>query len=288
MMKSQSVLALLKFLVKGNQLVYLEYPASGKAKYFAPEGIPTFEKLLAPHVDRLANFGRELETQLEALRKVPTDSADDQSPFWRNGTLSALDGASLYTIVRRFMPKRVVEIGSGNSTKFMRRAANDLFSEGGAVTHITSIDPRPRAYVDAICDEVHRNTLEDIDWGIFERLTPGDFIFFDGSHRCFQNNDVSVFFLEILPKLKKGVLVGIHDIWLPYDYPPSWENRFYSEQIVLGAYWIGKGADLDLIASNMYAAKTPSLRNQYQSFLDRLGIDAADQYRDGGLFLIRT
>lgn len=284
----QSALALLKFLLKGNQLIYLEYPANGQAKYLAPNCIPIFEQLLSRHKLSLIEFGSLLLSQVEDLKKISFRESDEQSPFWQNETLSALDGASLYTIVRHYAPRKVIEIGSGNSTKFMHQAVKDNQGYGGTVTHITSIDPNPRAYVDEICDEVHRTTLEAIDVGIFEKLDEGDFIFFDGSHRCFQNNDVSVFFLEILPKLKKGILVGIHDIWLPYDYPPSWEHRFYSEQIVLGAYWIGKGADLELVASNMYASKSPGLRDQYQAFLDQLGINASEQYRDGGLFLIRT
>jgi hypothetical protein len=284
----KSIIALLKFLFKGNQLIYLEYPANGQAKYFAPNGISIFEKLLSQHNNSLIKFVALLESQLEDLKKISFIKNDEKSPFWKNETLSALDGASLYTIVRHYSPRKVIEIGSGNSTKFMYQAAKDNHGTGRNATKITSIDPNPRAYVDEICDTVLRTTLEAIDVGIFEELVDGDFIFFDGSHRCFQNNDVSVFFLEILPKLKKGILVGIHDIWLPYDYPPDWEQRFYSEQIVLGAYWIGKGADLEIVASNMYASKSKDLRNQYQAFLDQLGINASDQYRDGGLFLIRT
>ena len=288
MITIQSALALLKFLFNGNQLIYLEYPANGRAKYLAPNSIPIFEQLLSQHKGSFVEFGTLLASQLEDLRKISFTQSDEQSPFWKNETLSALDGASLYTIVRCYAPRKVIEIGSGNSTKFMHLAAKNHQGAGGTATYITSIDPNPRAYVDEICDEVHRTTLEAIDVGIFEKLDEGDFIFFDGSHRCFQNNDVSVFFLEILPRLKKGILVGIHDIWLPYDYPPSWEQRFYSEQIVLGAYWIGKGANLELVASNMYASKSPGLRGQYQEFLDQLGINASEQYRDGGLFLIRT
>lgn len=284
----QSILALLKFLFKGNQLIYLEYPANGHAKYLAPNGSSIFEQLLSQHKDSLIEFSALLESQLEDLKKISFIQSDEKSPFWKNETLSALDGASLYTIVRHYSPRKVIEIGSGNSTKFMYQAAKDCQGTGRNATQITSIDPNPRAYVDEICDTVLRTTLEAIDVGIFEELVEGDFIFFDGSHRCFQNSDVSVFFLEILPKLKKGILVGIHDIWLPYDYPPDWEHRFYSEQIVLGAYWIGKGADLEIVASNMYASKSQGLRDQYQAFLDQLGINASDQYRDGGLFLIRT
>jgi hypothetical protein len=286
-MNKKSNLALLKYLIKGNQLIYLEYPVEGKSKYIVPNGNPVFEQLLISHIEKIQRFGDLLESQINNLKTISFSCVDETSPYWKNETLSALDGASLYTIIHCFKPRNVVEIGSGNSTKFIRKAANDLLISAGNQVHITSIDPNPRAYVDVICDEVHRTTLEYINLDIFTKLDSGDFIFFDGSHRCFQNNDVSIFFLEILPNLKKGVLVGIHDIWLPYDYPSAWEQRFYSEQIVLGAYWIGRGKELNLVASNMYAAKNKSLNKQYQAFLDRLGIDVSEIYRDGGLFLIK-
>lgn len=287
-MNKQSFIALLKYLVKGNQLIYLEYPASGNAKYLTPNGIPIFEKLLSTHKNALSEFGNFVINQIENLKKISFEQVNEDDPFWINGTLSPLDAASLNTIVRHFRPKKIVEIGSGNSTKFMSRAVKDSYGADNSEIQITSIDPNPRAYVDKICDKVYRTTLETIDLDIFENLEEGDFIFFDGSHRFFQNNDVSVFFLEVLPRLKKGILVGMHDIWLPYDYPPNWENRFYSEQVVLGSYWIGKGDKLELIASNMYASQAPDFRSQYQSILDQIGIDSSEKYRDGGLFLFRS
>lgn len=64
-------------------------------------------------------------------------------------------------------------------------------------------------------------------------------MFFDGSHRCFQNSDVTAFFLDVMPRLPSGILIGIHDILWPQDYPPGWKDRYYSEQYVLGAYLLG-------------------------------------------------
>ena len=94
--------------------------------------------------------------------------------------------------------------------------------------------------MDAVCDTVIRQPLETLDTaGIIENLQAGDILFVDGSHRCFTNSDVTVVFLEILPRLQPGVLVHFHDILLPYDYPPAWSRRYYSEQYLLACWLLG-------------------------------------------------
>ena len=82
---------------------------------------------------------------------------------------------------------------------------------------------------------VVRQPLETVDPGFWTTVEPGEIVFFDGSHRVFTNSDAVVFFLEVLPRLQPGVLVHIHDIHWPDDYPPIYHDRFYSEQYLLGA-----------------------------------------------------
>jgi hypothetical protein len=86
---------------------------------------------------------------------------------------------------------------------------------GNLKTTISSIDPNPRADINKLCDHVFRANMEQFDPKLFQELEAGDILFFDGSHRIFSNTDVTVFFLEVLPRLKPGVLVHIHDIFLP-------------------------------------------------------------------------
>ena len=169
----------------------------------------------------------------EAFRAIPMRSSEITSrPIWVNGWLPAMDMLANYTVLAENDPLRYVEIGSGESTKLARRAID----ERGLRTRLTSIDPHPRAEVDRLCDAVVRHKLEDADLAVFAECEPGDVIFFDGSHRSFMNSDVSVFFLEILPSLPPGVIVGLHDIELPWDYPTSWSGRFYNEQYLLAVY----------------------------------------------------
>jgi hypothetical protein len=114
-------------------------------------------------------------------------------------------------------------------------------------TRIVSVDPWPRTEVDLICDEIIRAPLEEIeDLSRFAELLPGDIVFIDNSHRSFQNSDVTVFFTEILPMLPRGVLYGIHDIYLPADYPDALAERYYNEQYLLTTYLLG-GASGDRI-----------------------------------------
>src|SRR5262249_24729176 len=139
------------------------------------------------------------------------------------GFFPGLDVVALYYFLSAFEPTTFLEVGSGNSTMVARRAIRDQ----RLATTITSIDPMPRANIDGICDVVLREPLENLsDLSIFEQLRAGDILFLDSSHRVFMNSDVSVFFIDILPVLNPGVLVHIHDVFLPDDYPPEWIERY--------------------------------------------------------------
>jgi hypothetical protein len=164
---------------------------------------------------------------------------------WRNPHMPMLDGLTLMWAADR-AKSLLIEVGSGNSTMFAKSA----LLHSGKDTKIVSIDPQPRAEIDAICDEVIRAPLEDLDVSLFDRLEAGDSLFIDNSHRSFMNSDVTVAMLDVLPRLKPGVLVGIHDIFLPFDYFETWAERGYNEQYLLANsdyfdiqfsnYWIGR------------------------------------------------
>ena len=152
------------------------------------------------------------------LEKIPVRAPEnDPAPRWINGSFPGLDSVSLYGLLALNNPSIYVEVGSGNSTKFARRAIEDHRLH----TRIVSIDPHPRRDIDAICDEVIRHPCEEVEMSFFADL-PGDAILFvDNSHRSFQNSDVTVFFMEILPVLAPGIIWGLHDIFFPCDYPAA-------------------------------------------------------------------
>jgi hypothetical protein len=98
---------------------------------------------------------------------------------------------------------------------------------------------------------------------------------FDGSHRCFQNSDVTVMFLEILPRLKAGVLVFIHDMFLPYDYRPEWSMRWYSEQYLLAVLLLNDAQRrYEILYPAWFVDMDPELRARAERFWDTVGHSA--------------
>lgn len=212
--------------------IYVDYPVSWHPRYGhkAPPP-PGIQRLLDQSADDFRHVleGAAKRTDLYATVGVDAPLAPN-APFWDNQWFGPLDACVLMHILLTDRPKRYIEIGSGNSTIFTHHAKQF----GNLPTTITSIDPEPRAGIDALCDRVIRQGLQDVDLSIFEDLESGDVLFFDGSHRVFPDSDVTVFFLDVLPRLKPGVLIHIHDIFWPLDYPESWSYRLYSEQYMLG------------------------------------------------------
>ncbi|QXP82650.1 class I SAM-dependent methyltransferase [Methylococcus sp. ANG] len=217
----------------------------------------------------------------EWFMPIAGEVAREISPCWLNGWIPGLDGMALYAFMALQKPQTYIEIGSGASTKFVHQAASDY----GLSTRIISIDPHPRSEIDKLCDTIIRTSLEETDLVIFDNLNAGDMLFFDGTHRCFANSDVTVFFLEVLPRLKPGVLVGIHDIFLPYDYPTEWVRKGYSEQYLLAA--------LLLANTSMFTIEFPALFISYDKRLSQRMESLWEQIpnvfeKHGGAFWIRT
>ena len=269
---------------EGFQLA-LDYPPSASLAPRWGHGLsphPELRDMIAQHDDA---YGAQLEwiaAFAHDLCAIERSAANPREPSWINGFLPGLDGASLYTLVRVRTPRRYLEVGSGSSTKFVARAKRD----GGLNTAIVSIDPQPRAEIDALCDAIIRQPLEAVGPDAFGELEPGDMVFFDGSHRTFTSSDATVFFLEVLPKLPVGTLVGIHDIFLPDDYPPEWVDRYYSEQYLLAAYLLADCTWLEPVLAAWYVSSHPQLRRR----LDRLWDDARFEgvERHGGAFWVQV
>ena len=231
----------------------INYPPDFKPRY--GYGLPQ-----AKHIQSLIQKkeGEQLEFMSLMLQyknhlsSIPVDAGeDDPVARWNQPWFPVLDGMSMYTLVATNKPSKYVEIGSGNSTKFAFQAIKDHSLKH---TEIISVDPQPRAEIDTICDRVIRKPMENAEEleDILITLEPGDIVFYDGSHRCLQNSDVTVFFLDYLPAIPEGVIVGIHDIFWPNDYPEEWVNRYYNEQYILGAYMLGMGSNFQLIFSCKY------------------------------------
>src|SRR5205085_7340172 len=103
----------------------------------------------------------------------------------------------------------------------------------------------------------------------FDALAAGDILFIDGSHRVFMNSDVAVLFLDVLPRLKPGVLVHIHDIYLPSDYPPRIIDWYYSEQYMLAAALLAGHQNFRVLLPGHYVASQPEIAGVLDGFWSR-------------------
>jgi hypothetical protein len=96
---------------------------------------------------------------------------------------------------------------------------------------------------------------------IFDDLGAGDILYIDSSHRVFMNSDVTTLFLDVLPRLKPGILIQIHDVTIPYDYPAQWQDRYYSEQYLLAAYLLAEGDKLEIMLPSTFISDDPELNS---------------------------
>lgn len=145
------------------------------------------------------------------------------APRWTQDWFPRLDAAAAYAIVRSTRPGRIVEVGSGHSTRFLARAVAD----GALPTRITSIDPAPRATLKGLPVEWIARPVQE---ATMPSLEEGDILFIDSSHQVKPGSDVEHLFRDVLPRLPAGVRVHFHDIFLPDAYPQSWNWRRYNEQ----------------------------------------------------------
>lgn len=195
---------------------------------------PRFRQIL----DEIESFG-------DALVKIGNASArTGAQPRWDQDWFPALDGALAYTLVRARRPRRIVEVGSGHSTRFLLRAIED----GGLSSVLTAIDPKPRATVPQGV-ELRKATIQEAGLSLFATLEAGDFVVIDSSHVLMPGSDVDLIVNAVLPALPIGVYVHFHDVFLPDDYPAEWRWRSYNEQSVVAAL-LNSGAYAPIFASH--------------------------------------
>jgi hypothetical protein len=238
------------------RVLWLDYPVNPRPRYgYGPPAHPRlFAKIDEPRA-AYASLLAEIATLAPSLAAIPAKSSDPACPRWGNRAFPPLDAATLYGLIALRRPRLYVEVGSGESTRFARRAIADF----GLATRIVSIDPEPQVEIDALCDEVIRARFEEVPLDLFAELRAGDLVFHDGSHRVFQNSDTVVTFLDVLPALPPGVALGVHDIYLPWDYPPEWAKRYYSEQYLLAAWLLADCPWLRVLLPNHFLTHDEAL-----------------------------
>ncbi len=184
---------------------------------------------------------------------------------FRNEYFESPDAEVLYTMIRRLTPARVIEIGSGSSTRIIRLAILD----GQLHTRLISIDPAPRVDVNQVADAVIMQPVEALTPAeIANQLQPGDVLFIDFSHELKVGGDVSFLYLKVLPQLKAGVVVHIHDIFYPFEYPRRWivdNGWLWNEQYLVAAILLNNPT-IEVLWAGHYLQRTmPQLLPQFQN-----------------------
>ena len=162
--------------------------------------------------------------QLECIGSAPPPA-----PRWTQDWFPRLDAAAAYAMVRTVRPRRIVEVGSGHSTRFLARAVAD----GELDTQIIAIDPQPRASIEDLPVRWLRTPVQRVP--AFPALGEDDILFIDSSHQLKPGSDVEFLLKAVLPMLPAGVRVHFHDIFIPDDYPKEWAWRHYNEQAAVAS-----------------------------------------------------
>lgn len=176
----------------------------------------------------------------EELKKIPIEKTDLLEFYYRNPSIGPGDSECLYNMIRLFKPRKLVEIGSGHSTLMAINATrqNNKENQDYFCEHVC-IEPYEMDWLEKLELKVIRERVENIDKRFFSNLEANDILFIDSSHIIRPQGDVLFEYLEILPILKQGVLVHIHDIFTPKDYLDEWileDIKLWNEQYLLEAF----------------------------------------------------
>jgi len=179
-----------------------------------------------------------------------------------NNWFGPVDGEMLYAMIRSSRPRRIVEVGSGMSTLCMKLA----LAKNTTPCELISIDPQPRVDIEGIGITPMRQKVETVGRDVFDRLGRGDVLFIDSSHIFAPGNDIDVLYREILPSLRSGVLVQVHDIFLPNSYPDSWADRGYNEQEHLRQLLDGRSWQVIWAANDVHRRASEELLKAFRSY----------------------
>lgn len=203
---------------------------------------------LSRQIDLLDRYRKSYQLEFDRLSSDP----GSVSPYYRykNDFFEEVDAEILYCMVRDLKPERIVEIGSGTSTLISARAlAENKMQNPSYNGSIVSIEPFPSPQLMSIDSvAVISQPVQNVDLSLFESLKENDILFIDSSHIAQVGSDVVFEFLEVLPRLRPGVMVHVHDIFTPYQYPRKWvldDLYFWNEQYILQAFLCGN-ADFEV------------------------------------------
>ncbi len=201
-----------------------------------------------------------------------------------NNRFEALDAEVLYCFVRHFKPRRIIEVGSGYSTLVSAKGVVANHKIDSFDTDLICIEPYPNQLIKSGfpgLSKVISEQVENTQLSMFEELVENDILFIDSSHVVKIGSDVIHEYLEILPRLNKGVVIHIHDIFMPSEYPKQWvlqQHIFWSEQYLLQAF-LSFNDSFEVIWASSYMSINhkdklesifPSWKNSHKKLPDKI------------------
>jgi hypothetical protein len=245
--------------------------------------VPLESSLRFDHTPQL-NFINTLRFS-EELNAIPLSLNSETAYFYRNGSFGSGDSELYYSIIREKKPARILEVGSGFSTRIAVQAVKKNKEEISNYTcAVTCIEPYEMPWLEKLDVKLIRKKVEELSMDEFEALEENDILFIDSSHIIRPGGDVFFLILRVLPRLKKGVWIHFHDIFTPAEYPIEWlrdEFRMWNEQYLLEAFLVNNRSFETVVALNFLAK---NFRNELGNALPVL---AKEPERDPGSFWIR-
>ena len=206
----------------------------------------------AVQLDLLRNHFPKFRREYE---QWPTKPTGESGRFYlRKRPFGGTDALVAYCMVRHFQPRLIIEVGSGYSSLVLAEAAAKINA-----CSLICVEPFPSDFLSKgfpCLKALVTRKVEEIELDFFSQLEAGDILFIDSSHTVKIGGDVNYLFLEVLPRLKPGVIVHVHDIFFPFDYRRDWvldEFRFWTEQYLLQAF-LSFNSEFEVLLANKYLA----------------------------------
>jgi hypothetical protein len=190
------------------------------------------------NIEKQVRLVGQMSARYQQEWSFPNHETTATEYHYNNGFFETIDAEMAYAFVRHFKPSRIVEVGGGFSTRVLSAALRANRLQDRVAGELTTVEPFPSPGLQAITNLISAR-IQDVDMDVFLSLRRGDILFLDSSHVVSVGSDVVREYLEILPRLQPGVIVHVHDIFLPSDYPREAVLSnfcFWSEQYLLQAF----------------------------------------------------
>jgi predicted O-methyltransferase YrrM len=179
----------------------------------------------------------EIAIHRTEVNNIPMEKEQETEYYFNNPMFHGMDAVVYYYMIRYFKPKKLIEIGSGYSTLIAAKAISYSAAKAISIndeTQLFAIEPYPPAFLEGLHGlSLIQKPVQEMPTSFFEQLNSGDILFIDSSHVSKIGSDVNYIFLRILPKLKRGVIIHFHDIFIPFEFSKVYVNKlatFWNEQ----------------------------------------------------------